>query len=79
MRTATGQPASRSVEARLVREARRQLAYTNLSISQIAYALGFIDPAYFSRVFSRATGLSPREFRSRLEDSARLRKVSAQS
>ena len=37
---------------------------------RIAYALGFDDPAYFSRVFTRATGLSPRAFRQRLNDAA---------
>lgn len=66
LRAATGQPASRLIEARLMREARRQLAYTSLPVTTIAYALGFADPAYFSRVFSRVEGLSPRAFRERL-------------
>jgi AraC family transcriptional regulator, transcriptional activator of pobA len=66
LRAATGQPASRLIEARLMREARRQLAYTSLPVSTIAYTLGFADPAYFSRVFSRVEGLSPRAFRERL-------------
>jgi AraC family transcriptional activator of pobA len=66
LRAATGQPASRLIEARLMREARRQLAYTSLPVSTIAYTLGFGDPAYFSRVFSRVEGLSPRAFRERL-------------
>ena len=66
LRAATGQPASRLIEARLMREARRQLAYTSLQVSTIAYTLGFADPAYFSRVFSRVEGLSPRAFRERL-------------
>lgn len=67
MRQSSGLSASRIIEFRVVREARRYLAYTNLTISEIAYALGFIDPAYFSRVFSRSTGKSPRKFRSNLE------------
>jgi AraC family transcriptional activator of pobA len=66
LRAATGQPASRLIEARLMREARRQLAYTSLQVSSIAYTLGFADPAHFSRVFSRVEGLSPRAFRERL-------------
>ncbi len=66
LRAATGQPASRLIEARLMREARRQLAYTSLPVSTIAYTLGFADPAYFSRVFSRVEGLAPRAFRERL-------------
>lgn len=67
-RASVGQGASRVVTNRIIREARRNLVYTNLPVSTIAYALGFGDPAYFSRVFSRATGLSPRQFRERLED-----------
>lgn len=66
VRTATGVPASRFIEARLVREARRELAYTNINVQQIAYGLGYEDPAYFSRVFSRATGMSPLAYRRRL-------------
>jgi len=62
-RAATGRPASRVIEDRVIREARRNLVYTNLSISRIAYALGFNDPAYFSRIFSQATGMAPRDFR----------------
>lgn len=63
MRRATGRPASRVIEDRVLREARRQLFFTNLGVSQIAYLLGYEDPAYFSRVFSKATGLSPKAFR----------------
>lgn len=66
LRAATGQPASRLIEARLMREARRQLAYTSLQVASIAYTLGFADPAHFSRAFSRVEGLSPRAFRERL-------------
>jgi len=66
-RAATGRPASALIQDRLIREARRNLVYTNLSVSAIAYALGFSDPAYFSRVFTRATGLSPRAFRGRAQ------------
>lgn len=67
-RAATGRPASRLIEERLVREARRNLAFTNLPVATIAYSLGFDDPAYFSRVFARASaGVSPRAFRTRTE------------
>ncbi|MCG8443595.1 MAG: helix-turn-helix domain-containing protein [Caulobacterales bacterium] len=66
-RAATGRPATALIEARIMREARRNLIYTNLPISTIAYGLGYGDPAYFSRAFSRATGLAPREFRARAD------------
>jgi AraC family transcriptional regulator, transcriptional activator of pobA len=65
-RGATGEPASRLIDARLMREARRQLAYTGLRIGSIADNLGFSDLAYFSRVFRRVVGVSPRAFRARL-------------
>lgn len=70
LRKSTGLPASRLIEARVLREARRHLFFTNLGVSQIAYLLGYEDPAYFSRVFSRATGLSPKAFRAQTERSA---------
>jgi AraC family transcriptional activator of pobA len=65
-RATNGMSALRMIEARLMREARRYLAYTNLSISSIAYTLGFSDPAYFSRVFTRDAGISPKAFRSQI-------------
>lgn len=65
-RQAVGVSASGVIRERGMREARRLLTYTNLSIAQIAYELGFIDPAYFTRVFGREYGKSPREFRSGL-------------
>lgn len=50
---------------RLLLEAKRQLTYTNMTISQVADSLGFSEPAYFTRFFKRHTGLSPRDFRLR--------------
>ena len=65
-RAATGHSASYLILDRVIREARRNLVYTNLPVSTIAYALGFNDPAYFSRLFSGAAGLSPRSFRDKI-------------
>ncbi|BET67467.1 hypothetical protein ASA1KI_23850 [Opitutales bacterium ASA1] len=44
------------------------LETTPLHISEIAYAAGFADPAYFARVFKKHTGESPQEYRSRLDE-----------
>ena len=66
VRAVTGGPASRQIDERLMREARRHLAYTRMGVKTIAYALGFVDPAYFTRAFTRTVGVSPRAFRDRL-------------
>jgi AraC family transcriptional activator of pobA len=65
-RAATGDTASHFILNRMIREARRNLVYTNMPIATIAYALGFDDPAYFSRVYAAATGMSPRAFRAQI-------------
>ncbi|PTX91005.1 AraC family transcriptional regulator [Opitutus sp. ER46] len=43
------------------------LETTGLNISEIAYASGFADPAYFARVFKQHKGVSPQEFRTQLD------------
>jgi AraC family transcriptional regulator, transcriptional activator of pobA len=50
-------------ERRLL-EAKRSLLYTNMNVSQVAYACGFQDPAYFTRFFTQRTGRTPSAFRS---------------
>jgi AraC family transcriptional activator of pobA len=62
---ATGESPLELVHHRLLIEAERQLRYTSMSVTQVAYYLGFEDPAYFSRFFTRRKGISPRAFRSR--------------
>lgn len=44
-------------------EARRLLLYSDLSIADCCHQTGFDDPAYFSRLFRRHAGRSPRDFR----------------
>jgi AraC-like DNA-binding protein/mannose-6-phosphate isomerase-like protein (cupin superfamily) len=43
------------------------LETTALTISEIAYANGFADPAYFARVFKQHKGMTPQEYRTQLE------------
>ncbi|SOC00843.1 helix-turn-helix domain-containing protein [Stappia indica] len=62
-RQALGRPASAVLRERQMLEARRLLAYTQGSVADVAYWLGFADPGHFSRVFTAAAGLSPRAFR----------------
>ncbi|WP_313807196.1 helix-turn-helix domain-containing protein, partial [Sphingobium sp.] len=51
------------LDERALLEARRLLLYSNLSVTEVAYAVGFEDPAYFSRFFSRHVGQPPRGYR----------------
>ncbi|WP_306027746.1 helix-turn-helix domain-containing protein [Stappia sp. MMSF_3263] len=69
-REALGQPASALIRERQMLEARRLLAYTQASVAEVAYRLGFSDPGYFSRVFTSQTGVSPRDFRRRFTSGA---------
>jgi len=52
------------LHARLLLEAQRELAYTTMSVKQIAFGLGFADAAYFTRFFQRHAGRSPSAWRS---------------
>jgi AraC family transcriptional activator of pobA len=60
-----GRSAARVIQDRLMIEARRDLVYTAMSISQISFRLGFTDPAYFSRFFARRAGVSPSDYRAK--------------
>lgn len=61
----TGQSPVQLIHARRLLEAKRQLHYTDNPVSEIAYSLGFDDPAYFTRFFTGRAGVSPRAFRQR--------------
>jgi len=51
------------IQNRIILEAKRQLKFSNLSIKEIAFELGFEDPAYFSRLFSKNSEVSPAAYR----------------
>lgn len=51
------------IHARLLIEAKRNLLYTSMTIAEAGYALGFRDPAYFTRFFTRRAGVAPRQFK----------------
>ncbi|MFD1616119.1 helix-turn-helix domain-containing protein [Gelatiniphilus marinus] len=57
------QTPSSFIKNRIVLEAKRQLIYSNQSVKQIAYGLGFNDAAYFTRFFKKATAKSPLQFK----------------
>lgn len=51
------------IQKRISLEAKRLLNRSELSIKEIAYDLGFNDPAHFSHFFKEQIGLSPKDFR----------------
>jgi AraC-like DNA-binding protein len=51
------------IKNRIILEAKRLLVHTSLTAKEIAYELGYSDPAYFSRLFQTKTGESPSGFR----------------
>ncbi|MFC6673318.1 helix-turn-helix domain-containing protein [Marinobacterium aestuariivivens] len=59
-----GKTAKTLPQERLLLEVKRRLIYTRSNLDEIAWDLGFRDPAYFSRFFKRATGSTPGNFRS---------------
>ena len=53
------------IKNRLILEAKRLLVHTSMSAKEIAYELGYEDPAYFSRLFLIKTGEAPSSFRTK--------------
>jgi AraC family transcriptional activator of pobA len=63
LRVQTGQGAQQHIHEKLIEKAKEKLSTTGLSVSEIAYELGFEHPQSFSKLFKTKTNLSPLEFR----------------
>lgn len=63
VKRATGMSPRAYLHRLLLRDAQELLANTGMPISQVAFRLGFADPAYFTRFFKRETGQNPGAFR----------------
>lgn len=61
----TGKSTTAHITERIIAEAKSLLQYTDWSVSDIAYALGFEYPNYFSSFFKKATGNTPKFYRTR--------------
>lgn len=59
----TGRSTKELVVDRVMLEAARLLRYTDLTVGEIAYRVGFEDPLYFSRAFRRHVGQPPQNYR----------------
>ncbi|WP_343558899.1 helix-turn-helix transcriptional regulator [Sphingobacterium sp.] len=66
LRVQTGQTTQQHIQNRLIEKAKELLSTTSMSVSEIAYRLGFEHPQSFHRLFKSRTSLSPLEFRSSL-------------
>ena len=65
----TGQNAMQIIHGHLISEAKRKLIYADVSMNEVAYDLGFKDPAYFSRFFTKHCNEPPGKFKLRMRDS----------
>ncbi|HET7665279.1 MAG TPA: AraC family transcriptional regulator [Mycobacterium sp.] len=65
VRRRTGRTVQEWIIERRMAEARSLLSETELPVSEIARRIGMSDPGYFSRLFRRIHGASPREWRGR--------------
>lgn len=63
LKTLTGQSTQQHIHNKLIEKAKEKLSTTELSVSEIAYALGFEHPQSFSKLFKNKTQISPLEFR----------------
>ncbi|HWV73574.1 MAG TPA: helix-turn-helix domain-containing protein [Pseudosphingobacterium sp.] len=63
LRVLTGQNTQQHIHDKLVEKAKEKLSTTNLSVSEIAYELGFEHPQSFNKLFKAKTHLSPLAFR----------------
>lgn len=63
LKSLTGMSTQQHIQNKLIEKAKEQLSSTNLSISEIAYQLGFERPSSFTKLFKNKTEMSPLEFR----------------
>lgn len=63
LRIHTQQNTQQHIQNKLIALAKERLSTTNLSVSEIAYELGFEHPQSFSKLFKQKTNQSPGEFR----------------
>jgi AraC-like DNA-binding protein len=63
LKVLTGQSTQQHIHDRLIEKAKEKLSTTSLSVSEIAYGLGFEHPQSFSKLFKAKTNLSPLNFR----------------
>jgi AraC-like DNA-binding protein len=63
IKKSTGYPASDHIKHRVALEAKRHAVYSDVSMKEIAFNLGFDDVAHFSKYFKNATGINFSDFK----------------
>jgi AraC-like DNA-binding protein len=63
LKVLTGQSTQQHIHNKLIEKAKEKLSTTALSVSEIAYELGFEHPQSFSKLFKTKTNVSPLQFR----------------
>lgn len=59
----TGKSPQEYIHFKLIERAKNRILHSDLSMSEIAYELGFRYPQHFGRLFKKSTGLTPNEYR----------------
>lgn len=59
----TGKTTTHRISERMIREAKALLKHTGWNVAEIAYCLGFEEPAHFHHFFKKQTGITPTAFR----------------
>src|SRR5690606_2990291 len=72
LKVITGQSTQQHIHGKLIDRAKEKLSTTHLSISEIAYELGFEHLQSFSKLFKTKTSLSPLEFRQSLTETKKV-------
>ena len=63
VKNVTGESVGGYIRNEIVLRAKRMLVYTTRNIGEIACSLGFDDYAYFTRLFTKLTGMNPTSYR----------------
>ncbi|MTB50040.1 AraC family transcriptional regulator [Lewinella sp. W8] len=62
IRKETGRSAQDHIQSTMIRVAKERLYEPEISVSEVAYALGFEHPQHFTRMFKKNTGMTPKAF-----------------
>ena len=68
VKSLTGSSVSAHIQEASILEAKRLLYFTDNSVKEIAYKVGYDEPVYFGKLFKKVTNHTPLEFRKKFRD-----------